>query len=72
MKINVKIILNKNKSEVEKIDNNNFKVFLKSIPEKGKANYELISLLSKHLKVTKDSIKIIKGLVTKNKIIEIV
>ena len=45
--------------------------YLKSQPEKGKANKELISLFAKKLKTPKESIVIIKGEVSRNKRIRI-
>lgn len=37
------------------------KAYVRSVPEKGKANEELIKLLSKNLKLAKSSISIIGG-----------
>lgn len=41
--------------------------FLKSAPEKGAANKELIKLLSKELKIPQDDIEIIAGLTVRKK-----
>ncbi len=70
MKIYAKITTSAKRREVKK-ENNKFKIYLKSKPEKGKANKELISLLSSYFNVPKTSIKIVKGLYSRNKIIEI-
>lgn len=43
------------------------KCFLKSVPEKGKANDELIKILSKKLKIPKDLIEITFGKVSRKK-----
>ncbi len=66
MIISVKVKPNSSKLEFlekEKI------VYLKSAPEKGKANQELIKLLKKHFKASK--VRVIKGGTSRNKIVEI-
>jgi len=68
MIINVKVKPNSGKQEIENIDDNNYKISLKSKPEDNKANIELIKLLKKHFG---KNIKIIKGLRSRNKVIEI-
>lgn len=40
---------------------NYFKIYLKSAPEKNKANKELMEFLASEFKVKKNQIKIIKG-----------
>lgn len=47
------------------------KVYVIAVPIKGKANKELIKLLSEELNVNKNKISIIKGEASSNKIIEI-
>ena len=70
MNINIKAIPGAKKQEIKK-EENGFKVYLKSSPEKGKANKEIISLLASYFQVSKNSIRIIKGEHSKNKIIKI-
>ena len=41
-------------------------------PEKGKANLELIKKIAKHFNVSSSQIKIVSGLKSRNKIIEII
>jgi len=71
MKINITVKPNAKVSEVIKIDENNFKIKVDAPPSDGKANERLIEILAKHFKVSKSSIHIIKGLKSKNKIVEI-
>ena len=47
------------------------KIYLTAVPIQGKANKELMKLLSEKLSVSKSRIKIIKGEKNKEKIIEI-
>lgn len=53
------------------VDGNRILVGLTSKPEKGEANRELIRKLAKHFKVSTSQIKIVSGLKSKNKIVEI-
>jgi hypothetical protein len=68
MKYNIKV---KFHSDFVKIDGTNILIGLKSKPEKGEANKELIKKLAKHFDVHSSSIKILSGLKSKNKIVEI-
>lgn len=47
------------------------KVSVTAIPEKGKANKALITLLSKHYRIAKSSFTIVRGETSRDKIIEI-
>ena len=53
------------------IHNKKIVLGLTSIPEKGKANRELIKKLAKHFKVHSSQINIISGFKSKKKIVEI-
>ncbi len=66
MIINVKVKTNCSKERI--IEGSILKVELKNKAEKGQANKELINLLSKHYG---KRIRIIKGLKSKNKLIEV-
>ncbi len=53
------------------VQNNEITVSIKSKPERGKANAELIKRLSDHFSIDKGRISIISGLKTTNKIVEV-
>ena len=72
MKYNIKVIPKSSKTEIIKQSKNFLKIKLKSAPEKGKANTELIKFLTKHFKTPKSNINIIKGETSRNKIVEII
>ena len=67
----VKIIPKSSKNEIIGWEENHLKVKIKEIPEKGKANKELIGFLSKTLKTAKSNIKIVKGETSRIKKVEI-
>lgn len=87
MKFRCKVITRASRNEVLGIDNLNqldfkfkdnsdsklpeLKVYLTAVPIDGKANKELIKLLSKELNINKSKISIIKGEKSKKKVIEI-
>ena len=65
MKYFISIIFNT--SELFQVEEKEIKVSLKSKPELGKANRELIKLLSNHFQVSSDKIKIIQGIKSRKK-----
>ncbi|MCX6721011.1 MAG: DUF167 domain-containing protein [Candidatus Staskawiczbacteria bacterium] len=71
MKIFVKAKPNSKIEKVEKIDENNFVVFVKEPPEKGKANEAIRNALAVYFKIGSSSVKIISGYSSRNKTIEI-
>ncbi|MEM2925076.1 MAG: DUF167 domain-containing protein [Methanocellales archaeon] len=54
-----------------KVERNKIIVGLTSQPEKGKANLELIKKLAKYFNVPSTQVKIVAGLKTRRKIVEI-
>ena len=69
--IEIKVVPQSGKYEWQLNKNGTLKVFLKSAPEKGAANKELIKNLSKQLKTPQQDIEIVKGLLDRNKVIKI-
>ncbi len=71
MKYTIKVITKSSNTELVEQKDTFLKIKLKSVPEKGKANAELIKFLSKYFKTAKSNITILKGQSKKNKIVEI-
>ena len=71
MKINVKVIPNSKKDIIIKEDNK-LKIHLKAKAVNNEANKYLIMILSEYYNKRKNDIKIIKGLKSREKIIEII
>ena len=71
MKITISVKPSSGKSEIEELGGGSLVVRLKSAPIDGKANEELIRLLSKHFHVSQKSIVITRGSSGKKKLIEI-
>ena len=53
------------------MDNNVLKVKLTSPPVQGAANEQLIEVIAKELKVKRSQVKVIRGLSSKRKVVEI-
>lgn len=57
----MKVIPKASKSEIIGWENEQLKVRLKAVPEKGKANEELIRVLAEYFNIPKSQITIIRG-----------
>ncbi len=69
MKIFIKVKTKAKEKKIEKIDENHFIVKVKELPEKGKANQEVIKIIAQYFKVSLSQVAIISGLKSKNKTI---
>ncbi len=70
-RISVQVYPNAIKNEIVDLSDGVLRVKLSAPPVKGKANRELVAFLSRLLGLKKDSISIIKGYTTRNKVIVI-
>jgi uncharacterized protein (TIGR00251 family) len=70
-RISIKVQPNAGRNEVVGLANSVWKIKVAAPPDKGKANKELIELLSDVLGVRKDCIVIIKGETSHNKIVSV-
>ena len=70
--IKIKVEPRSSKSGIVGPYGDSLKVKLTSPPVDGKANKELIALLSKELKVRKKDIEIVSGQSSKNKVVKII
>jgi hypothetical protein len=59
------------KPGIHRIKDREFKVKVKSPPEKGKANKEIVERLAEYFNVSKSQIIILRGHTSRKKIIEI-
>lgn len=55
-----------------KVEGDKIIVGIKSRPEKGEANLELIKKLAKHFNVSTSQVKIVSGLKSRRKIVELI
>jgi len=71
MKITVKVKPNARENSLVETGVNTFAAKVSLPPEKGKANERVIELVSKHFKVPKSGISILKGHTSSVKLLEI-
>lgn len=65
--ISIKVIPKANVSEIVGSENNELKIKIKAVPDKGLANAELIGFLSKKLKIAKSCFTLISGDTSRHK-----
>lgn len=53
------------------VNENEITISIKSPPERGKANAEIVKKLSRHFGVKPSSVRIVSGLTSKEKIVEV-
>ncbi len=71
MKIKVKVKTKAKQEKVVKIGDANFEVYIKQVPEHGKANIAVIKAIAKYFKIPQNNIKILTGKTNSHKIVEI-
>jgi uncharacterized protein len=71
MKLSIKVLPRSSKNEIVEMPDKSLKIKLTAAPVDGEANKKLIALLAEHFDVAKSKIKIVSGLTSKNKIVEI-
>jgi len=71
MLIKVRVFPNSKKEEVIKKSKDSFEVKVKEKPEQGRANKEVIRVLSAYFKIPESKIRLIKGFKERNKIFEV-
>jgi uncharacterized protein (TIGR00251 family) len=71
MLLNIKVTPKSSKNELVKQSDGSYKAKLSAAPTEGKANESLIKILSEEFGVPKTKIKIVRGLTSRNKVIEI-
>jgi len=70
--LSVKVFPQSGKSEIVKYQDEVLRINLKAVPEKGKANAELIKLLAKEFDQVKENVKILNGIASRTKLIKII
>jgi hypothetical protein len=71
MRMDIKVKAGKNNNKVTKIDFAKYEVWVKSPPTKGLANKELVKVLANYFNVKPYNLRIVKGLTSPDKIVEL-
>jgi len=69
MRINVRVISGSSRSDVEPGDP--WRVHVHARPAEGKANEELLQILSHHFGVARSAVRIVSGHASRNKTVEV-
>ena len=70
MNLHIQIKPQAKEERVEKIDETHYRVWVKAPAKEGKANEALVETLASYFKVPKSRLLILKGLKSKNKIVD--
>ncbi len=70
-KISIKVVPGAKVEQIQEAIDGSLKVWIRGKPVEGRANKALIELLSKYFDLPKSSIKIVSGLMSRSKIVEI-
>ncbi len=71
MKLSITVIPRSSKTEITEQKGNSYRIKLKSAPDKGKANAELLRFLAREFKIAQSEITILRGKKSRKKIIHI-
>jgi hypothetical protein len=71
MRIYVKVVPKSSRNKIEKISDEEYKVWVTAPPVDGKANEALAKILSDYFNVSKSNIIIVGGKTSKTKIVDI-
>ena len=71
MRTTIKVKTKAKEEKVIKTGENSFEVWVKQVPEKGKANTAVLKALAKYFKIPQNSVKIIAGKANSSKVVEI-
>lgn len=71
MYITIKAKVHARESRVEKIDEENWVVYVKEAPEKGRANWAIIKLVAEYYGVPTTQIRLVTGRTSTKKLLEI-
>jgi len=69
--ININVIPNSKKPLISKIDENNYEAKVDERAEDGRANARLVEMLSEYFGVRKSQVRIVKGLRSRSKVIQV-
>ena len=72
MKLFIQVKTKAREEKVERIDDTHYRVYTKKIPEKGKANEDIVRLLAAHFSINKSYVNIISGKASHSKVVAVI
>jgi uncharacterized protein (TIGR00251 family) len=71
MKINVAVVPRGNRKKIEKIGEDNFKVWVTAAPAEGAANKQVVEIVAEYFSVAKSCVAIIGGKTGRRKVLKV-
>ena len=71
MRIKVVVVPRSSRNAIEELPDGSFKVWVRTAPEKGKANLVVVEILARNFRVPKANIELVSGHRDKHKIFEV-
>lgn len=71
MRIKVKVIAHASRDAIEELGGDSYKVWVRALPEKGKANEAVAKLLALNFDVLVSNVKLVSGGTSSQKVFEI-
>jgi uncharacterized protein len=71
VRVKVKVIAHSSRDALEKLAEGSYKIWVRAIPEKGKANTAVAKLLSLEFEVPVSRVRLISGTTTSQKVFDV-
>ncbi|KKT92727.1 MAG: hypothetical protein UW94_C0013G0018 [Parcubacteria group bacterium GW2011_GWA2_45_14] len=72
MKIIVHVKPRSSQAKVEQISDEEYKVWVRAVPEKGRANEEMQQLLADYFQIKRSAVRLVIGKTAREKLVEII
>ena len=69
--IKVKVSAGSRMEKVEALADGSFKVWVRQVAEKGKANVRVLELLAEHFHLAKSAVELVKGTTSRDKLVRL-
>jgi uncharacterized protein (TIGR00251 family) len=69
--LKVKVSAGSRMEKVEALADGSYKVWVRQVAEKGKANTRVLELLAEHFQVAKSGVELVKGATSRDKLIRL-
>lgn len=70
MILKIKVHPNSRKEHIKPRGEDSFEIFVRAKPVEGKANEAVLELLSEHLRIPRNKLRLMRGATSRNKLVE--
>ncbi|PIQ86482.1 MAG: hypothetical protein COV74_04715 [Candidatus Omnitrophica bacterium CG11_big_fil_rev_8_21_14_0_20_45_26] len=71
MRLNVRVLTRSSREAVLDSGDGELKIYVKTVPEKGKANQRICELIAQKYQTSKNRVRILRGQTSRRKVIEV-